>query len=653
MKTGVYFCNCGTNIADRIDAAAVKALLHTDDEELHFAVMDFLCAETGLESLQDDIRQHGIERVVIGACSPRDHEETFRGAMVRAGLNPYVMQMVNIREQIAWVTEDKSKAAEKSARALRAAMRRVALQGDLDQKEIAVSPDVLVVGAGPAGLKAALAAAEAGRRVTLVEKSPAIGGKPVLFEELAPAMECGPCLLEPLMAEVLHGSHAANIELMTLSEVTKVVGSYGNFTVTIKAAPRYADPGACVGCGECVAVCPESKRNDYNFGLNSRKAVDVPFAGALPNCVSIDSSLCLHLKGGDCRLCVEACPVENAIRFDDAEKVVERHVGAVILAVGAGTFDCSALPALGAGKLEGVYTSIEFERMLASNGPTGGSPSLPDGVSPGSFAIIHCVGSLDEKYCAYCSGTCCGTAFKFNQEIAHKLPDATVHHFIREIAVPGKDEFELYGKARKNPHATFVRYESIDDLCVEQSGSRLAVRCRLPDGTESAVAVDCVVLCEATVPGAEAGRVGGLFDVEKDARGFFQELHGRADATQSRIKGVFLAGACQAPMNITQSMTQGMAAAGFALAGLVPGRMLKINPATAEVTTERCSGCRTCIGVCPYHAIRFDAGVDASVVTPSLCQGCGTCVAACPSGAIVGKHFTGEQILAELEELLR
>ncbi len=653
MKTGVYFCKCGTNISEKIDADVVREGLAEHDPGIHFKVVDFMCSEEGQGIIEKDLAENSIERVVVSACTPREHENTFMRMLSRAGLNPYLMQMVNVREQIAWVTEDKDKATEKAGRHIRSAVNRVRLHDPLQKKEIDICPDVLVIGAGPAGLKTALSIAASGRKVVIVEKSPVIGGMPVRYEELFPDMECGPCMLEPLMGEILHGEHAQNIELLTMAEVTGVVGSYGNFVTKITQRPRYADPHVCIGCAECVEPCPISAKNTFNFNLSERKAISFPFAGALPNVPFIDQKLCIRLQGGACRKCQEACPVEGAIIFDDSEKIYERNIGAIVVAVGSDLYDCTKLPGLGYKKLPDIYTSAEFERILASNGPTEGQIRTADGKTPSSVAIIHCVGSLDANHKEYCSGICCQYAFKFNHIIEKKMPGTKVHHFYKELVIPGKDEFGLYHHARSNPHAVFIRYADIKDLSVADNEKGNVIQYKDISGKTGSVNADMVILCPAVIPAEESGRLGEILETAQDRSGFFAELHGRLDSAQSKIKGVFLAGTCQSPMDIQKAMNQGMAAAGYILSGLVAGRKLELQPIIAVVDDDRCSGCRVCVSVCPYKAISFDTEKNAAVVSDVLCQGCGTCVAACPSASIRGNHFTNEEILAEITEVLR
>ncbi|HCM39514.1 MAG: hypothetical protein A2Z97_07375 [Bdellovibrionales bacterium GWB1_52_6] len=652
MKVGVVFCKCGTAITEKIDADQVQQRLKKLYPDVDFVTVDLACSEGGKEFVEAYLKDKGIDRMVISACSPRDHENTFKGCMHRAGRNPYLMQMVNAREQIAWVTADKVAATDKAVRYLDAAVRRVMLHDKLESKQLDICPDVLIIGAGPAGLKTALTLAESGRKVIIVEKTPVIGGMPVRYEDTFPKMECGPCMLEPIMGDILHGPHSADIELLTMAEVQGVVGSYGNFIVQIKQRPRYVDPHKCIGCGECTAPCPVSTKNPFNYNLDEKKAVGFTFAGALPNSVYIDPEACVRFKGESCQLCKDACPVEGAFVFDDKERVLERNVGAIAVMIGSEVYDCSRIPNLGYGKFPEVYNSVEFERILSSTGPTSGEIKSRTGKPPENVAIVHCVGSLDSKHKDYCSSVCCQAAFKFSHLIDKRVPTAKITHFFKELVVPGKEEFHLFHEAQNNTKTKLIRYGSIEELKVSGSGERISMEHPNGKGATEKTIFDMVVLCPAMIPAEDTAKVGKLLELTQDKAGFFDEMHGRMDSSLSKVKGVCLAGTCQAPGDIQRSINQGLAAAGTILSGLVPGRKLEIDPIKASVDAARCSGCRVCNSVCPYKAISFDPAKKISHVNEVLCMGCGTCVAACPVGVIKGNHFSNQEIMAEIDGVL-
>lgn len=651
MKIVLYLCTCGGTLEERLDFERIARDVRRPPHQIIVRTMPLLCSEESRERIAAELAADPPDRVVIGACSPREHEATFKRALESGGINPYLLQMVNLREQIAWVTPDRQEGTEKALTWLRGAIARVPLQRPLTVGHIAASPAVLVLGAGPAGLKAALTLAEAGRSVVLVERSPVIGGLPVRFEELFPALECGPCLMEPILAEVLHGKHADKIELLTLADVTGMVGFFGNYRVTIRQRPRSVDLERCIGCGECAEVCPNTLPNAFEENLAPRKAIDLPFTGALPNVPTLERSACRRWHGEECDLCKFACPLgDDLIDYAAPEEVFERAVGAIVVATGAGLLDGDALSALGYGTSPEVYTTLELERLLASSGPTGGEVLTRAGTPPRSIALIHCVGSRDESCRSYCSEVCCRGSLKYHHLLQQKLPQVTIRHFFRDLVLPGKQAAKLCHGLDLD--ADFSHYRTLADLTVTAAtsgGCVVSNRREVGDGFNA----DMVILSPALVPAAGSDTLATLLDLPRDRFGFFEEMHDRVDVASSKLRGIYLAGTCQAPMDIQRSTLQGVAAAGLILAGLPEGRELEVDPVCAEITAERCSGCRVCNAVCPYQAIAFDPASGKSTINAVLCRGCGTCAAACPSRAIRAEHFSDAEILAELEGLLK
>jgi heterodisulfide reductase subunit A len=637
-KTAVILCTCSGIISEKIDWDEVRLLLADHPSRPLFRVDELACGADNLEDLAAWLRAEQPARVVVAACSPREHEATFRGLMAAAGLNPWLMQWVNVREQVAWVTDQPGPAVQKAARLLRGALERVWHHEPLQERRVPVRTDVAVLGAGPAGMQAALTLARAGRKVTLIEREPFIGGLPVRFEELFPNLECGPCLLEPVMGELLHGPESEHVELLTLSEVTGVKGAFGNWILTVRQHPRFVTD-ACIGCMMCSAVCPARRLNSWN-GAGEMAAVDVAFAGSLPNLPFVDEKTCLKLQGEACELCQAECPVEGAFAFDDQGRELTVEAGAIIVATGARELEGLPAPFQGQGDVLAAYA---FERLLAMNGPTGGELLRDDGSRPASLAIVQCAGSLDGEV-PYCSGTCCRAALKYAHIAGVKQEDLVITRLVRELVLPGLEA----GRLARQDHSASVRYGGMGELGLESDGTgrwiTVAGGARVP--------AELIVLCRPIVPGEGTAAAAQLLELATDEAGFIAPLHTLSGSCASPLKGVYLAGACRGPGDIREAFATGTAAAGFALAELVEGRDLIVDPQVATVSAEACSGCRTCVPVCPYRAITWDGDQRVAVIADFLCRSCGTCVAACPSGAITGQGFSRAMLRAELKGVL-
>ncbi len=651
-KVGVYVCHCGHNIAGTVDvehvaewALGLPHVVVSRDEK-------FMCASTGQELVEADIREYGLTHVVVASCSPHMHEKTFRNACARAGLNPYLFEMANIREHASWVHSDDPDAATSKAKALvSAAVHRVVHHQPLEPMDVAIRPETLVVGGGIAGIQTALEIAEAGYPVYLVEREPSIGGHMAMFDKTFPTLDCSACILTPKMFDA--GAHP-NITLLTYSEIEDVSGYVGNFTVRVRKRARHVDEDLCTGCGECWNKCPIRVLDTvFEAGLGYRKAIYRPFPQAVPKYPVIDEAHCTYFKNGKCRMCEKVCPTQ-AIRFDMEDEIVELEVGNVVLATGFQLFDPRRIPQYGYGRLENVFTSLEFERMSNAAGPTEGRIVLRDGVTvPQSVAIVHCVGSRDKNYNAYCSAICCMASLKFAHLVMEKT-DAQVYNFYIDLRPNAKGYEEFYHRVLgEGGHFIRGKVAEITDVAetAEEEGKLIVVAEDTLIGKQRRVAVDMVILAAGLEPREDAQELAQMFGVGCGDTGFFTERHPKLDPVATVTEGVFIAGACQGPKDIPASVAQGAAAAARVLATISQGEV-ELEPIRAEIDESRCSGCRICNNLCPYNAIDYIEDLGVSRVNAALCKGCGTCVAACPSQVISGAHFTFEQLMAEIDGLL-
>jgi heterodisulfide reductase subunit A len=613
----------------------------------------FMCSDPGQELIEQDLRDGLIDRVVVASCSPLMHEATFRGATGRGGTSPFHSQMASIRELVSWVTEDPEDATEKAKALVAAAVRRVALHEFLEPRQAPVHPDVLVVGAGIAGIHAALTLADAGKHVYLVERESTIGGHMAKFDKTFPTLDCASCILTPKMSAVR--AHP-NITLWTYSEVVSVAGYTGDFTVRVRRRPRYVREDLCTGCLACIEACVHKQAkypSEFDEGLGKRKPIYIPFPQATPPVVVVDPEACIWFKTGKCpRPCIEACE-RDAFDFEQTEIEEEVKVGAIILATGFRTFDARRIPEYGYGRYPNVYTSLEVERLLSSAGPTGGEVVLRDGTKPTSVGIIHCVGSRDVRFHAYCSKVCC----MYSLKLAHMLRERTgaeVYNFYIDMRTPGKGYEEFYDRIlREGVHLIRGRVAEVtDEATTPEEEGRLVIRAEdTLLGAVRRVPVDMVVLAVGMEPQPDAEDVRRLFNISCGGEGFFTERHPKLAPVSTFTDGVFLAGACQGPKDIPETVAQAGAAAAEALAMIDRGSVhLEAN--TAFVDEAACSGCKTCVGLCPFGAIGFDEERRKAVVNEVVCKGCGICVAACPSGAAQQHLFTDAQILAEIEGVL-
>jgi heterodisulfide reductase subunit A len=648
-RIGVYVCHCGSNIADKIQVKEItqyaqalpNVVLASDDR--------FMCSEPGQEQIRNDIEGQRLNRIVVAACSPRMHEGTFRKTCEKAGINPYFLQIANIREQVSWTVEEQDAATAKAKDLVRAAVARVALHQPLPTKEVPVHPEVLVVGGGIAGIQAALDIADGGYRVHLVERQQSIGGHMSQLDKTFPTLDCSSCILTPKMVAV--GMHPL-IQLHTYSEVEEVAGYVGSFRVKVRHKAAYVDHDKCTGCGICQEKCPKRLPSEYDEGLGQRKAIYTLFPQAVPNKPIIDREHCIYFEKGSCKACEKYCEMK-AIDFHQEDRVEELEVGSMIVATGYDLMDPTSISQYGYGRYPNVITALEFERMVSPAGPTGGKILLQDGKEPQDAAILHCVGSRDKSYHEYCSRVCCMYALKFAHLIREKTSANTFLFYI-DMRCFGKGYEEFYDRVQTEG-SVFIRGKPamVTDqaLSTEEQGRLIVMSEDTISGESLRVPVDMVILASAMEPRADADEVARKFLVGRSRDGFFLEQHPKLAPVSTAAAGIFLAGTCQSPKDIPDTVAHASAAASKALA-LASRGFVEVESMISEIDPEVCAGCQTCIPLCPYGAISYHERRGVSVLTEALCQGCGACAAACPSGAARLKHFTPDQVLAEIDALM-
>lgn len=620
----VVLCECGPLLAETIDFSPLEQAARAIDGVADVQRFSTLCSEDGKAALEKLLLSGSFDRVVVVGCSPHQHEATFRPVLTRAGMNPFLLTMVNVREQCAWVCEDRATATEKAKELLSAAVTRCRLQQPLEVREIDANPDLVVIGSGVAGLQAALLGANAGRNVVLVEQAPSIGGRTAMLSDIFPGGLCASCMLEPVMDEALHHPR---IELLTCSKVEDVVGCQGNFTVRIRKKARHVAEKECYGCGTCHEACPVEVPDP--FGSAPRKAIFIPYPGALPHVSVLDEGSCLRFrKEGhqECEACAQACPFGN-IDLQMQDQILERQAGAIVLATGSDWIGGPQFPS-SADRVENLLSLPEFERLFHPDGPTHGQFCLADGRAPRSMALIADT-PPSELFLKIISHVV--------SEARKKCPDLKV------------DFLCCTGETSIDPSVHCIPMDRGAEVKIETHGAaglRLVIGGKALD-TDLAVWVGSL---------AGSRSATGLLDVlrlDVDSAGFVATADSILHSFSTRAPGIFVAGCAQSPKNIRESATQGAAAAGAALSMLPPGCKITLEPYAAVVSEESCSACGMCVSVCSYKAIIPIPEKGNKVrILETLCHGCGTCVATCPGGAISAPHFTDAQILAEIGSLL-
>ena len=661
QRIGVFVCHCGSNIAATVDVKKVVEMALQESGVFHAEDYPYMCSEAGQSRIAAAIREKGLTGIVVCSCSPRMHETTFRKAAEKAGINPYLVEIANIREHCSWIHKDMEEATRKAVILMRAAVAKVHLDAPLSAGESRVIKRALVIGGGIAGIQTALDIADAGYKVDIVEKSPSIGGRMSQLDKTFPTLDCSACILTPKMVEA--AAHE-NITIHTYSEVEKVSGFVGNFTVDIRKKARYVDLNKCTGCGVCQEKCPSKKTlNEFNRGLNTRTAIYTPFAQAIPNVPVIDTASCIKMKTGKCGICEKFCQA-GAIDYTQTDEIVTEQYGAIVVATGFDTIKLDKYGEYAYNESKDVITSLELERIMNAAGPTGGHlERLSDGKAPKEIVFIQCVGSrcADSRGKPYCSKICCMYTAKHAMLIRDKYPNTNVTVFYIDVRTPGKNFDEFYRRAVEDYGVNYIKGQ-VGKVAPQNDGSLLVQGVDLLENKQILKKADMVVLATAIEPNPDVRKIATMLTASIDTNNFLTEAHPKLRPVESPTAGVFLSGVCQGPKDIPETVAQAGAAA-VKVIGLLAKDKLKTNPCTAKPDELRCNGCSQCANVCPYGAISYenrqvnDHGIReerrVAVVNSALCQGCGACTVTCPSGAMDLQGFSNRQIIAEVDAICR
>ena len=663
QRIGVFVCWCGTNIAGTVDVEAVSEALKKEPGVVFSTNYQYMCSQAGQDIIKNAVKEHNLTGIVVCSCSPRMHEATFRKTAESAGLNPYMVEIANIREQCSWVHKDTVIGTEKAIILGKAAIAKVNLNAPLKAGESPVVKRALVIGGGIAGIQTALDIAEAGFPVDIVEKKPTIGGKMAQLDKTFPTLDCAACILTPKMVEA--GSND-KIKIYSYSEVDEVKGFVGNFDVKIRKKARFVKEDVCTGCGLCTEKCPQKNvPNDFNLNMDTKRAIYIPFAQAVPKVATIDPNYCTMLKTGKCGVCSKVCTAK-AIDYTQKDEIIEEKYGAIVVATGFNPISMDKFDEFAYSQSKDVITSLEFERLMNASGPSQGKLVRPsDGKHPHKIVFVQCVGSRCEN-CAekgkeYCSKICCMYTAKHAMLTRDKYPDTEVYVFYIDVRTPGKNFDEFYRRAVEEYGVHYVK-GMVGKIIPD--GDKLIVRgSSLLENKQLNIEADLVVLAAAIEPDKSARPLATMLTASMDTNDFFTEAHPKLRPVESPTAGVFLSGCCQGPKDIPETVAQASAAASKVI-GLLVKDKLKGNPCVANSDEMMCNGCSSCERVCPYGAISYEekefrmpnrttAIRRVAKVNEAVCQGCGACTVACPSGAMDLKGFMNKQIMAEVDAICK
>ena len=663
QRIGVFVCHCGTNIAGTVDVKSVAEALKNEPGVVFSTDYQYMCSQAGQDIIKNAIKEYKLTGIVVCSCSPRMHEATFRKTAKAAGINPYMVEIANIREQCSWVHKEMPVGTEKAIILAKAAVAKVNLNAPLTPGESPVTKRALVIGGGIAGIQTALDIADAGFEVDIVEKKPTIGGKMSQLDKTFPTLDCAACILTPKMVDVAQNE---KIRIFSYSEVEKVGGFVGNFEVTIKKKARYVKEEVCTGCGACTEKCPQKKvPNEFNLGMDNRRAIYIPFAQAVPKVATIDANHCMMLKNGKCGVCSKVCTA-GAIDYKAKDEYITEKYGAIVVATGFNPISMDKFDEYAYSQSKDVITSLEFERLTNAAGPTQGKLLRPsDGKHPHTIVFVQCVGSrceaCSQKGKEYCSKICCMYTAKHAMLTRDKYPDTDVYVFYIDVRTPGKNFDEFYRRAVEEYGVHYIK--GMVGKVSPENGKLKVQASDLLMNKQLHIDADLVVLAAAIEPDESARPLATMLTASMDTNDFFTEAHPKLRPVESPTAGVFLSGTCQGPKDIPETVSQAGAAASKVI-GLLCKDKLMGNPCVAHSDEMMCNGCSTCENVCPYGAITYvekefrmpDRTTKVrrvASVNEAVCQGCGACTVACMSGAMDLKGFMNKQIIAEVDAICK
>ncbi len=638
-RIGIFVCECGGNIGDVVDVKAVLEAVKAWEGVVVAKYNKYLCSRPAQEVIVDAIKKKNLDRVVIASCTPRMHLPTFQSVLERAGLNPYMLEFVNIREQASWVhgPQPSEEATKKAVSLIRGGYERSLELEPLESISEKSSREILIVGGGIAGITAALELGYLGYQVHIVERNASIGGNMAKLTKVFPTLDCAQCILTPRMAEV---GRNPNVRLLTYSEVQDISGRPGNYSVKVFMKPRGVDTETCRSCGVCAKVCPVTVLDKFNEGLSERKAAYIDFPQAVPSAYVIDFDACTK-----CAKCEQMCP-SKSINLEDEGKTVELNVGAIIMATGYELYDANMLKIYGYGNYKDVITMMDLERLTSASGPTGGLIKRADDSDVKKMAIILCAGSRDKNYIPYCSRICCMYSLK-QAFLLKKMLGIDVSIYYTDIRATGKGYEELYWRDEE-VGVVFIRgkvaeiWKKNNDKLVVLAEDTLMGEVREDE-------FDMVALATPMVPSSGLKELAGKMKLSLGEDGFVQEKHPKLDPVDSLVTGVFACGCTLSPKDVRDTVSDALGAAAKASLFL-KGEYITTSPEKAFVIADLCDGCGLCVPVCPVNAITMEA--KKAKINPFICTGCGACIPVCPREAIDFKNSTNRQIVANLRGVL-